>query len=85
MRTTCFIAAALFSSLISTSATATRVGDFALIDHQGKFHQISRYGHQKAIVLVAQANHGCELIPGGPAAHRTCLRQAVGSRRTSPS
>jgi hypothetical protein len=62
MRNTWFIAAALFSSLISTSATATRVGDFALIDHQGKFHQISRYGHQKAIVLIAQANR-CELIP----------------------
>ena len=33
-----------------------RVGDFALLDHSGKFHQLSWYGDQKAIVIVAQGN-----------------------------
>jgi hypothetical protein len=43
-------------------ASAARVGDFGLIDHEGKYHQLTRYGHQKAIVLISQAN-GCSLIP----------------------
>ena len=35
-----------------------RVGDFGLIDHQGRFHQITRYGYAKAIVVIVQSN-GC--------------------------
>lgn len=42
-------------------AETIRVGDFGLIDHQGKFHQVTRYGHAKAIVLVVQSN-GCSTI-----------------------
>ena len=30
-----------------------RVGDFALLDDRGEFHQISRYQHRKAIVMMS--------------------------------
>jgi len=38
------------------TAEAERVGDFALLDHTGRFHQLSWYGDQKAVVIVAQSN-----------------------------
>lgn len=34
-------------------AASERVGDFALLDEQGEFHQISRYQHLDAVVLLA--------------------------------
>lgn len=37
---------------------ADRIGNFALLDTQGDFHQLNKYGYQDAIVIVAQAN-GC--------------------------
>lgn len=40
-----------FSTL--TQAALDRVGDFALIDNAGTFHQLSRYQHRKALVLMA--------------------------------
>lgn len=33
------------------SATTSQVPDFALIDHQGRFHQLSRYADQRAVVV----------------------------------
>lgn len=33
------------------SATTGRVPDFALIDHQGRFHQLSRYADERAVVV----------------------------------
>lgn len=42
------------------SANVERIGDFALLDHQGKFHQMSYYGDKKAIVLFIQGN-GCPI------------------------
>ena len=36
---------------------AAYLGDFALIDHEGKFHQLSRYAHKRAIVLIGQRNN----------------------------
>ncbi|WP_339860080.1 redoxin domain-containing protein [Pseudohongiella acticola] len=33
------------------SATTNQVPDFALIDHQGRFHQLSRYADQRAVVV----------------------------------
>jgi peroxiredoxin len=45
----------------STSrAATTEVGDFALLDHQGIFHQLSRYADQKAVVIFVQGN-GCPI------------------------
>jgi hypothetical protein len=36
---------------MSSYAAAERVGDFALLDEQGVFHQLSRYQHRDAVVL----------------------------------
>ena len=41
-------------------AEATDVGDFALLDHEGYFHQLSRYGDQEAVVLFVHGN-GCPI------------------------
>lgn len=35
--------------------------DFALLDHTGKFHQLSYYSDHKAVVLISQGN-GCPII-----------------------
>ncbi len=37
----------------SLVAAPTRVGDFALLDSDGEFHQLSRYGDKEALVLMA--------------------------------
>ena len=50
------LSTSLFTSLLCTAAGSARVGDFALLDHQGKHHQLSWYGDQKAIVIVIQGN-----------------------------
>ncbi len=41
---------------LSGHAAAERVGDFALLDEQGVFHQLSRYQHRDAVVLLAYDN-----------------------------
>ena len=50
----------LCAALIPVANAADRVGNFGLIDAAGDFHQLSKYGHQNALVIVAQVN-GCEL------------------------
>lgn len=44
-------------ALASGSAIAAldRTGDFALLDDSGVFHQLSRYQHRKAVVLMSYA------------------------------
>lgn len=37
----------------TASAALDRTGDFALLDEQGNFHQLSRYQHRKAVVLMS--------------------------------
>ncbi len=51
---TALLGAVVFSS--SGYAAPERVGDFALLDQNGEFHQFSRYKHKEAIVLFSQAN-----------------------------
>lgn len=46
------IAGAMLASQAMGAAPA-RVGDFALIDSAGEFHQLSRYGNKEALVLMA--------------------------------
>jgi len=48
----------LGGALLATSAQAApdRVGDFALLDGAGEFHQLSRYRHQDALVVMAYAD-----------------------------
>lgn len=41
---------------VQAGPTLERVGDFALIDHKGDFHQLSRYRHVKALVVMTQAS-----------------------------
>ena len=48
----------------SAGELATRVGDFTLLDHQGKSHQLSWYGDHKAIVIFIQGN-GCPIVRNG--------------------
>ncbi len=55
-----FRSAAKFAMGLALSALMTyahgaldRVGDFALLDQHGEFHQISRYQHRKAVVMMS--------------------------------
>lgn len=58
---------ALLALLLSTpglAAESPRIGDFALLDHEGRFHQLSWYGDQKAVVIFVQGN-GCPIVRNG--------------------
>ncbi|MEX0618724.1 MAG: hypothetical protein WDZ76_02460 [Pseudohongiellaceae bacterium] len=46
-------------AVLSTGATAApeRIGDFALLDSEGVFHQFSRYRHKDALVLMSYADN----------------------------
>lgn len=44
---------------VTAAAETTKVRDFGLIDHQGVQHQLTRLGHQKALVIISQATN-CE-------------------------
>lgn len=61
-----FCVAATLTSLLCSAAELTKVGDFALLDQQGKFHQLSWYGDQKAIVIFIQGNN-CPFVRNGVA------------------
>ncbi len=37
----------------SAHAALDRTGDFAMLDNEGSFHQLSRYQHRKAVVLMS--------------------------------
>jgi hypothetical protein len=52
--------AGLFAAAVyaSPSNAADPIGNFALLDVKGDFHQLNKYGYQDALVIVAQAN-GC--------------------------
>ena len=43
------------------SAESARVGDFSLLDQNGKYHRLSYYGDQKAVVLIAHQNDSNDL------------------------
>ena len=45
---------------LSSNAETARIGDFALIDHQGAFHRLSRNEDQRAVVIFVQGN-GCPI------------------------
>lgn len=57
--------AAFFIALAMPAAAApAKIGDFSLLDHTGKFHQLSWYGDQKAVVIFVQGN-GCPIVRNG--------------------
>ena len=48
------LATAAIASLVALSAQATDcISDFSLVDHNGKFSQLSRHTDKKAVVLFA--------------------------------
>ncbi|MFK7864126.1 MAG: hypothetical protein AB8B95_07885 [Pseudohongiellaceae bacterium] len=57
------VLAAAFLLLVSINSFAAieRVGDFALLDADGEFHQISRYLHRNAVVMMAYSS-SCQSI-----------------------
>ena len=48
-----FLLAGALLATQAIGAAPARVGDFALIDSAGEFHQLSRYGDKEALVLMA--------------------------------
>ena len=57
MRTIRLFCALLLSPFIVTqNAVATSVGDFALLDHNGTFHQASYYSDHDAIVILVESS-----------------------------
>jgi len=50
-----FLSATLSLYSAQTLAALDRTGDFALLDSDGKFHQLSRYQHKKALVVMSWA------------------------------
>ena len=61
---TVYCLATTIASLICSASELTKVGDFALLDHEGKSHQLSWYGDQKAVVIFIQGN-GCPIVRNG--------------------
>jgi peroxiredoxin len=59
LSTLCVIVSGFMLGFIGTSsyAASERVGDFALLDEQGVFHQLSRFQNRDAVVLLAYDNH----------------------------
>ena len=56
------ISGLLFSALSNLAlASLDRVGDFALLDNAGTFHQLSRYQHRKALVLMAYSSECAQM------------------------
>ena len=61
MKTTRWIGLVTLTALAPLAAVAQKpVGDFALLDHKGAFHQLSRYADQNAVVIFVQGN-GCPI------------------------
>ena len=56
--------AGCLASALCAAAELKSIGDFSLLDHKGKFHQLSWYGDQKAIVIFIQGN-GCPIVRNG--------------------
>ena len=49
--------------MTSQASSATeRVGNFALLDHEGNYHQLRKYGDSKAVVIISTATNCLENI-----------------------
>jgi len=51
MKLACYFLLMLVVSTSANSSTSREVGDFSLLDHEGAFHQLSRYSNRQAVVL----------------------------------
>jgi len=54
---------AALAVLLVGAGSPERADDFALLDHEGRFHRLSGYAEQKAVVLFVQGN-GCPMARG---------------------
>jgi len=72
----CLIVYAVIFSVQSWAAL-DRVFDFALLDDGGEFHQLSRYKHQDAVVLMAYDN-SCEAMPSLLTSYRSIANKFSG-------
>ncbi|MFK7977725.1 MAG: redoxin domain-containing protein [Halioglobus sp.] len=65
-RVLALVFATLLSAGVSINASGSnaRIGDFTLLDHTGRSHQLSWYSDQKAVVLFVQGN-GCPIVRNG--------------------
>lgn len=52
MKFVSIIFAICLAAMSANVAATTEVADFALIDHRGEFHQLSRYLHKNAVVIL---------------------------------
>jgi len=59
MKRTHWLTALVLAGALGSVANAApeRAGDFALPDHKGDIHQLSRYRHKDALVVYSQANN----------------------------
>jgi peroxiredoxin len=64
LRSALFVLASSLAGALCVADDLPKVGDFSLLDHQGKFHQLSWYGDQKAVVIFIQGN-GCPIVRNG--------------------
>lgn len=76
--------ALLIASLVimtsQVNATPEKIGNFALIDHQGNYHQLRKYGDSKAVVIIsisASCVENIEKLPKYRLLRTTWERQGV--------
>lgn len=76
-----FLLLALTSVLtLDVQAGAERVGNFALIDHEGVYHQLQKYGDSKAVVIISTAadcQENIEKLPKYRLLRTTWERQGI--------
>ena len=62
------------------NAGSEKIGNFALIDHEGNFHQLRKYGDSKAVVIISTAvdcQENIERLPKYRLLRTTWERQGV--------
>ncbi len=64
MRKICLAISLLMAMLMTSqvSSATERVGNFALLDHEGNYHQLRKYGDSKAVVIISTATNCLENI-----------------------
>ncbi len=71
------LALSLALSAPAGAAAPERVGDFALLDAEGRFHQLSRYRHRKALAVMA-FDAGCPAMAEALARYRALAAEFAG-------
>ena len=69
-----FLWAGLIMHSTLALAALDRIGDFALLDSGGEFHQLSRYQHKKALVVMSYSAD-CAAMPDSLIAYETLSKR----------